>query len=115
MHQSACRVVNKREWCALLGAVLKPRVFRAVNLHQLAKAIAPAAWLMRGRQTMAAVDPQSRRDACILASRRSRHGETDPDRLRPRVDCRPESCLATRRADRSRLPADFHRADVGCR
>jgi hypothetical protein len=60
MHQSACRVVNKREQCALLGAVLKPRVFRAVNLHQLAKAIAPAAWLMRGGQTMAAVDPQSR-------------------------------------------------------
>jgi hypothetical protein len=37
-------------------------VFRAVDLHQLAKAIAPAAWLMRGGQTMAVVDPQIRRD-----------------------------------------------------
>jgi hypothetical protein len=37
-------------------------VFRAVNLYQLAKAIAPAAWLMRGRQIMAAVYPQTRRD-----------------------------------------------------
>ena len=37
-------------------------MFRAVDLHQLAKAIAPAAWLMRGGQTMAAVDPQIRRD-----------------------------------------------------
>jgi hypothetical protein len=33
-----------------------------VDLHQLAKAIAPAAWLMRGGQTMAAVDPQTRGD-----------------------------------------------------
>src|SRR6516162_477247 len=62
MHQSACRVVDKCQQCALLRAVLKPRVFRAVDLHQLAKAIAPAAGLMRGRQTMAAVDPQTRRD-----------------------------------------------------
>src|SRR5215813_7139343 len=62
MHQSACRVVDKREQCALLGTVLKPCVFRAVNLHQLANAIAPTAWLMRGGQTMAAVDPQTRRD-----------------------------------------------------
>src|SRR6516164_5890932 len=44
MHQSAGRVVDKREQCALLRAVLKPRVFRSVNLHQLARAIAPAAW-----------------------------------------------------------------------
>jgi hypothetical protein len=62
MHQSACRIVNKRQQRALRRAILKPRMFRAVDLHQLAKAIAPAAWLMRGGQTMAAVDPQTRRD-----------------------------------------------------
>jgi len=62
MHQSACRVVDKCQQCALLRAVLKPRVFRTVDLHQLAKAIAPAAWLMRGGQTMTAVDPQTRGD-----------------------------------------------------
>src|SRR6516225_9654519 len=59
MRQSACRVVDKREQCALLRAALKPRMFRAVDLHQLAKAIAPAAWLMRRGQTMAAVNPQT--------------------------------------------------------
>ena len=59
MHQSACRIVNKRQQRALLRAILKPRMFRAVDLHQLAKAIAPAAWLMRGGQTMPTVPPQS--------------------------------------------------------
>jgi hypothetical protein len=62
MHQSAGRVVDKREQGAPRRAVLTPRVFRAVNLHQFANAIAPAAWLMRRGQTMAAVDPQTRRD-----------------------------------------------------
>jgi hypothetical protein len=37
-------------------------MFRSVDLHQLAKAIAPAAGLMRRGQTMTAVDPQTRRD-----------------------------------------------------
>jgi hypothetical protein len=60
MHQLAGCVVDKRQQRALLGAVLKPRVFRAVDLHQLAKAIAPAAWLMRRGQTMAAIDPETR-------------------------------------------------------
>jgi predicted nuclease of predicted toxin-antitoxin system len=70
MHQSAGRVVDKRQQCALLRTILKPRVFRAVNLHQLAKAIAPAAWLMRRRQTMAAVSrnyPHGLADEDVLA------------------------------------------------
>jgi hypothetical protein len=62
MHQSAGRIVNKCQQRALRRAILKPRMFRAVDLHQLTKAIAPAARLMRGGQTMAAVDPQTRRD-----------------------------------------------------
>src|SRR5271166_3143082 len=62
MHQSACRIVNKPQQRALLRAILKPRVFRTVDLYQLAKAIAPAAGLMRGGQTMATVDPQTRGD-----------------------------------------------------
>src|SRR3954453_17411046 len=62
MHQSACRVVNKRQQRALLCAVLKPGVFRSVDLHQLAQAIAPAARLMRGGKTMEAVDPPTRGD-----------------------------------------------------
>src|SRR4051794_8791430 len=33
MHQSACRVVNKRQQRAFLCAVLKPGVFRSVDLH----------------------------------------------------------------------------------
>jgi hypothetical protein len=59
MHQSACRIVNERQQRALLRAILKPCVFRSVDLHQLATAIAPAEWLMRTGQTMAAVDPQT--------------------------------------------------------
>src|SRR4029077_10032883 len=63
MHQSACRIVNERQQRALLRAILKPRVFRSVDLHQLAKAIAPSARLMRGGQTMAAGGREGSRSA----------------------------------------------------
>src|SRR5215217_9412929 len=50
MHQSACRVVNERQQRALLRTILKPGVFRAVDLHQLAEAVASPARLMRRGQ-----------------------------------------------------------------
>ena len=57
---------------------------------------------------------EDRASAINVTHRRSLPVETDADRLRPRFDGRPESRPATRRADRSRMPKDFHRADVRC-
>ena len=57
---------------------------------------------------------EDRASAINVTHRRSLPVETDADRLRPRFDRRPESRPATRRADRSRMPKDFHRADVRC-
>src|ERR1700684_1786929 len=37
-------------------------MFRAVDLHELAQAIAPSTWLVWGRQAMPTVDPQPIRD-----------------------------------------------------
>src|ERR1700730_2362588 len=51
--------------------------------------------------------------SAIIRCRRH-HVEADADRLCPRVDRRPEPCLAARCPDRSRVRQDFHRADVGC-
>jgi hypothetical protein len=48
----------------------------------------------------------------IIRCRRD-HVQANAARLCPRVDRRPEPCLAARRADRSRVHEDFHRADVG--
>src|SRR6516162_8733914 len=62
VHQPTRRVVDEHEQRALRATILKPPVLAAIDLHELAKAIAPAAWLMWGGQTMAAVDPQTRRD-----------------------------------------------------
>jgi hypothetical protein len=45
MHQSAGRVVNKRQKRALRRAILKPRMLRSIDLNQLAQAISPAAGL----------------------------------------------------------------------
>src|SRR5882762_4260422 len=53
------------------------------------------------------------RASAIIRCRRH-HVETDADRLCPRVDRRPEPCLAARRTDRSGVRKNFRRADVGC-
>ena len=41
MHQSAGRVVDKHQQSALWSAVLEPPMLTAVDLHQLANAVAP--------------------------------------------------------------------------
>src|SRR5271170_1047432 len=53
------------------------------------------------------------RASTIIRCRRN-HVETDAGRLCPCFDRRAEPCLAARRADRSRMRKDFHRAAVGC-
>jgi hypothetical protein len=53
------------------------------------------------------------RASAIIRCRRH-HVEADAARLCPRVDRRPEPCLAAGRPDRSRVRKDFHRADVWC-
>jgi hypothetical protein len=58
VHQPARRIVYEGQQRARRAAVLKPGVLRAVDLHQLAQAIAPPARLMRGGETMPTVLPQ---------------------------------------------------------
>src|SRR5204863_6150954 len=58
LHQPAGRIVHKSQQRAWRAAILEPGVLRAVDLHQLAQAIAPPARLMRRRETMPTVLPQ---------------------------------------------------------
>jgi hypothetical protein len=51
-------VTGERQQRAWRTLVLKPGVLRAVDLHQLAQAIAPPTWLMRRGKTMPTVLPQ---------------------------------------------------------
>jgi hypothetical protein len=57
LHQPARRVIDKSQQRAWRAAILKPGVLRAVDLHQLAQAIAPPARLMRRGETMPTVLP----------------------------------------------------------
>src|SRR5205085_5781328 len=57
MHQPARRVVDEHEQRALWAAVLKPPVLAAVDLHQLADALAPMARLMDALAPLLAVSP----------------------------------------------------------
>jgi len=58
-HDPAGRVVDEGEQAAHRPAILEPGVLRAVDLHQLAQAIAPPARLMGRGEPMPAVTPQT--------------------------------------------------------
>src|SRR3954453_12554715 len=53
------------------------------------------------------------RASAIIRCRRD-HVETDAARLCPRINRRPEPCLAARRTDGSRVYKNFHGANVRC-
>jgi len=57
MHQPARRVVDEHQQRALRAAVLEPPVLAAVDLHQLADALAPMARLMDALSPLLAVSP----------------------------------------------------------
>ena len=60
VHQATGRVVNEHEQRALRPAILKPPVLAAVNLDQLANAIAPVTGLMDTLPPLLAIEPQPR-------------------------------------------------------
>ena len=59
LGKQARGIIDKTEQRTRRTAVLKPGMLRAVDLHQLAQAIAPPARLMRRGETMSTVLPQS--------------------------------------------------------
>src|SRR5467141_1973534 len=58
VHQPARRIVDKHQQRALRPAVFEPPMFAAVDLHQLANALAPMARLMNTPAPLFAVEPQ---------------------------------------------------------
>src|SRR3954449_8352040 len=62
MHQSAGGVIDEHQQGALRPAILKPPMLAAVDLNQLADALAPRTGLVNPFQALLAVDPQPIRD-----------------------------------------------------
>src|ERR1041384_7259320 len=58
MHQPARRIVDKHQQRALRPAILKPPMLAAVDLNQLADALAPRTGLMNPFQALLAINPQ---------------------------------------------------------
>src|SRR6516225_12489285 len=58
VHQPARRVINEHEQRALRATSLKPPVLAAVDLDQLANAVAPGAGLMNTLSPLLAIEPQ---------------------------------------------------------
>src|SRR5262249_4911883 len=58
VHQPTRRVVDEHEQGALRATILKPPVLAAVNLHELANALAPGAGLMDALPPLLAIEPQ---------------------------------------------------------
>ena len=58
VHQPAGRVVDEHQQGALRPAILKPPMLAAVDLHQLADALAPVAGLMNPLAPLLAIEPQ---------------------------------------------------------
>src|SRR6516164_1306773 len=58
VHQPTRRVVDEHEQRALWATILKPPVLAAVNLHELANAVAPGAGLMNALSPLLAIEPQ---------------------------------------------------------
>src|SRR3954468_2048106 len=62
MHQPARRIIDKHQQGALRPAILKPPMLAAIDLNQLADALAPRTGLVNPFQALLAVDPQPIRD-----------------------------------------------------
>jgi hypothetical protein len=58
VHQPAGCIINEHEQRALRTTILKPPVLAAVDLHQLANAVAPGAGLMDALSPLLAIHPQ---------------------------------------------------------
>jgi len=58
VHQPTGRVVDEHEQGALRAAIFKPPVLAAVDLNQLAHAVAPVAGLMDTLSPLLAIEPQ---------------------------------------------------------
>ena len=58
VHQPTRRIVDEHEQRALRTAILKPPVLAAVDLDQLANAVAPGAGLMNALSPLLAIEPQ---------------------------------------------------------
>jgi hypothetical protein len=59
LHQTTRRIVDECQQRAGLTARLEPGMLRAVDLHQFAETVPPPARLMRRRQPVTAINPQS--------------------------------------------------------
>ena len=57
MHQPARRIIDKYQQGALRPAILKPPMLAAVDLNQLADALAPRTGLVNPFQALLAIDP----------------------------------------------------------
>jgi hypothetical protein len=62
VHQPAGRIIDEHQQGALRAAILKPPMLAAVDLHQLANAVAPGARLMNLLAPLLAVSPNPRLD-----------------------------------------------------
>src|SRR3954451_24562136 len=62
MHQPARRIIDKHQQGALRPAILKPPMLAAIDLNQLADALAPRTGLVNPFQALFAIDPQPIRD-----------------------------------------------------
>jgi hypothetical protein len=58
VHQPTRRIIDEHEQRALRTTILKPPVLAAVDLHQLANAVAPGAGLMDALSPLLAITPQ---------------------------------------------------------
>src|SRR5882724_7492876 len=65
VHQPARRIVDKHQQRALRPAVFEPPMFAAVDLHQLANALAPMARLVNTPAPLLAVEPTAPRRSSI--------------------------------------------------
>src|SRR5271156_2657382 len=59
LQQPARRIIHESQQRAWRAAILEPGVLRTVDLHQFAQAVTPPTRLMRRRETMTTILPQS--------------------------------------------------------
>ena len=56
VHQPARRIIDKHQQGALWPAILKPPMLAAIDLNQLADALAPRTGLVNSSQALLAID-----------------------------------------------------------
>src|SRR5437016_4075801 len=59
MHQPAGRVINEHQQGALRSTIFEPPMLAAIDLHQLADTLAPAAGLMELLPPLLAISPKA--------------------------------------------------------